>query len=376
VPARDEAAVIGDLIADLGAQNLRHASGVPAFEVTVIVDRATDETGTVAMRAIEVAGLSTVARCMTRTSGHDGKGAALAVVPLDDLAIDTIVLVLDADARLAGGTLVALVEAFDDASPGLTARRRMMAPIDGRRAWLARWQDDEQCVDGAIQRARLSSGGTGELRGNGMAVRAGDLRDIGGWDPHALCEDLEATVRLAGVAGVGIRWSPEVEVWEQPVLDAAGLLRQRLRWSEGAVRRDLRVTWPLVLRPGIRSRLRADLAAYAAQTLVPWLAIGLLARSNRPAARRRLLVLAGTYVSATVTIAARTLPSPTTRVPGAMAMGALWPLVLPLAWVRIALSRGPIAYAKTEHRPGFRPPMPTRDASEARPRPPRASDRH
>ncbi len=375
VPARDEAAVIGDLIADLGAQDLCDPTGAPAFELTVIDDRSADATRSVAMRAIEAACLSTVARCITRTGGPDGKSAALAAVPLDDLADDTIVFVLDADARLGPGVLVALVDAFDDDSPGLTARRRMMTPVDGRRAWLARSQDDEQSVDGAIQRARLSFGGTGEFRGNGMAVRVCGLRSIGGWDPDALCEDLEAGVRLAGLAGAGIRWSPEVEVWEQPVLDVAGLLRQRLRWAEGAVRRDLRVTWPVVLRPGIRPWLRADLAAYAAQTLVPWMAIGLVARSDRPEARRRLLVFAAAYVAAGVTIAARTLPSPATRVPGVIALSAIWPVVLPLAWLRIALSRGPLAFARTEHRPGFRPQAPARAASEAARRPPRATDR-
>lgn len=369
VPARDEASVVGELIGDLGRQDLVDRSGRPAFTLTVIDDRSTDGTGQVVASAIEAAGLATVATCRRRDGGLDGKGAALASVPLGDLVDDAIVIVLDADARLAPDALTALVGVFESEPPGITARRRMLAPVDGRRGWLARWQDDEQTVDGAIHRGRLALGGTGEFRGDGMALRAGALRAIGGWDAGALTEDLEAGMRLVAATGAGIRWSPEVEVWEQPVLDIAGLVRQRLRWAEGAVRRDLRVTWPLVLARRVPIRLRVDLASYAAQTLVPWLALGLLWRSGRPAARHRLVALGGAYMAGAMSIAATALGRLDRRVPAVIAIGAIWPLVLPIAWVRVALSRGPIRFTKTEHRAGFNPPMPLDLAAQVAPRP-------
>jgi hypothetical protein len=284
--------------------------------------------------------------------------------------------VFDADARLAPGALRALANAFHADPVGVQARRRTMIPADGRRAWLARSQDDEQTVDGAIQRARRALGGTGEFRGNGMALCARELRTIGGWDAGALCEDLEAATRLAASTGSGMRWSPEVEVWEQPVLDLGALLRQRLRWAEGSIRRDLRVTWPVVLRPGIEPRLRADLAAYAAQALVPWLALGLLARAGRPQARHRLLALGAAEVAGGVMIAATALPRPATRVAGVLVMSAMWPVVLPVSWLRVAMSRGPLAFAKTRHRPGFSPPAPNHAAAAAATQPtPPATDR-
>lgn len=356
IPARDEAPVVADVIADLGRQDLVDGSGTPAFTLTVIDDRSTDGTGGVVAAAIVGAGLASVATCRRRDGGSDGKGAALAVVPLDDLPDDAIVLVLDADTRLAADALSRLVHAFSAGSLGMTARRRMLVPVDGRRAWLARWQDDEQTVDGAIQQGRRILGGTGEFRGNGMAIRAGVLRAIGGWDPLALTEDLEATARFVSATGVGVRWSAEVEVWEQPVLDVPGLVRQRSRWAEGAIRRDLRVTWPVVLSGRVPARFAIDVAAFAAQTLTPWLAIGLLARSDRPAARRRLIALAGAYLVGGTAIAAVALGRVDRRIPGVIAISAIWPVVLPIAWARVALSRGGLRFSKTTHATGFSPP--------------------
>jgi glycosyl transferase family 2 len=357
VPARDEAAVIGRLIADLGGQDLRDDDGRgPGFTLHVVDDRSTDGTGAIVAAAIAAAGLSTVATRSRRDDGPDGKGAALESIPLDGIEDDTIVLVLDADARLAPDALSTLLRVFACDPLAITARRRMLQPSDGHRAWLARWQDDEQTVDGAIQRARLELGGTGELRGNGMAIRARDLRAIGGWDATALTEDLEATTRLVAVRGMRVHWRPEVEIWEQPVLHATALVRQRLRWAEGAVRRDLRVTWPVVLAGHIPWQLRLDLATYAAQTLVPWLGLGLLARGNRTSARRALAVLVGAYLAGGALIAAGAFGRLDRRVPVVAAMGALWPVVLPLAWLRVAFSRGQLRFSKTAHEAGFSPP--------------------
>jgi hypothetical protein len=376
VPAREEATVIADLIGDLGAQDMRNASGAPAFALTVIDDRSRDGTRAAAERAIATAGLTTVARCISRRDGLDGKGAALAVVELDDLDDETIVVVFDADARLTPATLSGLTSVFRDDPSGVTARRRTMLPLDGRRAWFARWQDDEQTVDGAVQRARVQLGGTGEFRGNGMALRAKRLRAIGGWDAAALCEDLEAGTRLAVSTGRGIRWSPDIEVWEQPVLDLRAVIRQRLRWAEGAVRRDLRVTWPAVMSPDLDGRLRIDLAVYAAQTLTPWLAVGLLARGRQRPARRRLLALGVAYFTGGSVLSAAALPQPMRRVPGVLVLSAIWALVLPLAWLRVALSNGPLRFARTVHRPGFSPPTSTRVGAVAEgSSPPRTAQR-
>jgi len=375
VPARDEAAVIGDLIGDLGRQDLRDPSGRPAFTLAIVDDRSTDGTGDVVASAIAAADLSWVTTCIRRDDGPDGKGAALAAAPIGALPDDAIVVVLDADARLEPDGLSRLIGAFDGGAAAITARRRMLAPADGRRDRLARWQDDEQTVDGAIQRARLALGGTGELRGNGMGVRADRLRAIGGWDAGALTEDLEATTRLAALTGFGVRWTDQAEVWEQPALELVTLARQRLRWAEGAVRRDLRVTWPVVFAGRLPLQLRIDLAAYAAQTLVPWLALGLLVRANRVPARRWLAALGGAYVLGGSAIAGSALGRVGPRVVGVITMSALWPVVLPLAWLKVALSRGPLRFQKTAHAPGFSPPTPSDDPIAASRPTPRASVR-
>ncbi len=282
VPARDEAAVISRLVADIGAAR----SGPLAL--VVIDDASRDGMADLACAAIEACRLSDVARVVRLTTPSGGKGAALAaVLP----PASGVVVVLDADARVAPDFIVR-VRAVAATAAAAQARRRMLRPAPGcdrdrGAGLLALLQDGEQRIDALISRVRLRVRGAAEFRGDGMVISAQALRALGGWPHDALCEDLELATRWYLATGLGVEHPANLEIWEQPVLTLRSLLSQRLRWAEGSIRRDLRLVLPALPDPRRPVRRRAELAAYASQALMPWAVLGLAARSCRRPARQQ-----------------------------------------------------------------------------------------
>ena len=368
IPARDEAAVIGALVADLGRQDHRAADATTLFDVTIVDDRSTDGTGSIATDALSRAGLAPVSRVVRRDAPcRDGKGAALASIPVTDLRGEAVV-VLDADARVAPDFLRLAAAHIASGADAVTARRRMLRPDSGLlRRVLAQLQDDEQTLDGEIQLGRWALGGASELRGDGMVVRTDVLAAVGGWGREALCEDLELSTRLFAHDRHGVVWARDLVVWEEPVIGLRPLLRQRLRWAEGLVRRDLRETMPVLARPGIGAWQRLDMLAYLCQSLMPFAALGLALAGGR-GGRRRLVLLGASYLAAAGGLAwdalrwshhpDGSLPAAWPRLVrslGAVAWSTLWLLVLPVAHVRVALARGPLRFDKSTHSGRFEP---------------------
>jgi hypothetical protein len=378
IPARDESAVIAALIGDLGRQDLRASDGSPRFDVTIVDDRSEDKTGCVAADALRYAGLERTSRVLRRTApAPDGKGAALASVPLRGLRGEVIV-VLDADARLEPDFLGRAARLMATGAEAMTARRRMLPPAEGRplARLLAQVQDDEQTIDGEIQLGRWALGGASELRGNGMLIRTEALSALGGWEGAALCEDLELSTRLLSHSGHGVAWARDLEVWEEPILELRGLFRQRLRWAEGLARRDVRKTLPLLAGPGPGTWQRLDVVAYLIQSLTPFAAIGLLSARSRGGGRR-LAFLASCYGVGAAALGYDALrwsagpdglpPRTLRRAARAVAVAAwstLWLLVLPMAQSRVAFGRSELVFAKTVHRGGYE--LPRHGMSRAR----------
>jgi hypothetical protein len=348
VPARDEARVIGGLIADLGAAR------VDPMEVVVVDDGSRDATSAVARSAVEAAGLADTARVVRLPSPSRSKAAALraAAEASEGAASGEVVVVLDADARV-GADFVTGVRTAACSGRLVQARRHMLLPrLDGREGRLARLlalaQDGEQDVDDLIARARLRLGGASELRGDGMVLPACALAALGGWPTDAVCEDLELSSRWYAATGDGVARHSGLDVWEQPVLSLRPLLAQRLRWAEGSIRRDLRVVLPTVADGSIPVRRRIEVAAYASLALLPWSATGLAVGGRTRRARRSLIGLGAGFGLAALVLAwasgergpARDDPPIAERLAragGVAAFTGLWPLVLPAAWVCVAL---------------------------------------
>lgn len=368
VAGRNEAGVLPALIADLAAQDHREPDGRPRFELIVVDDRSTDGTGAVALAAARDHGLESVTRVVRRGAMAgaidpgpplpDGKGAALTAAPPESCRCD-VVAVLDADARVGPSYLRRAASYFARGAPAMTSRRRMIAAASrsGWRGLLVHAQDDEQLADGEIQRGRWALGGCSEFRGNGILVRRDLLAAVGGWHAHALTEDLDLSSRIAA-RGARVGWALDVEVWEEPVVDPAALVRQRLRWGGGIIRRELELSVPVLRSDQLALRAKLDYVAYSLQTLLP---VALAGAAIAAIASGRWLptgLLAGAYALSGGLIAADAMrwesPPPAVarrvlRGIGVVVFSSLWLPVFAVAWAQLALGSGTLHYAKTDH---------------------------
>lgn len=360
VAARDEANVLPQLVADVAAQDHRDRDGRPRFELVVVDDRSTDGTADAVRNAASAYGIAGVTTVIRRDGAHlpDGKGAALTAAQPDRCRGD-VVLVLDADARIGPGFLRRLAAYVAAGAEAVTARRRI---LHAQVSWLAGAQADEQTQDGELQRGRWASGGCSEFRGNGIAIRRSLLASVGGWRASALTEDIDLSSRIAAARGITVAWALDLEVWEEPVRTWSGLWRQRLRWSEGAIRRLLEHGPAVLASPHLSLRARLDFAAYGAQLLAPPLIIGATLGAIGSGSSGAAGALVGTYLAAGGILAFDALrwdsaprggPLPIVerlgRAARAALFGAVWLAAVPAALWRLATRRGVVRYDKMPH---------------------------
>lgn len=357
VPARNEGPVIGDIVADLAAQAYADDRG-PRFDVLVIDDGSTDDTGAAASAAAERSGLGSRFRLVRREPG-DGprtKGAALAHA--HGAVRGEIVAVLDADSMLAPDYLALAVGAWrrDPEAVALQTRR---TELNAGRGWMPGAQDDEQLMDLASQCGRWVTDGTAEVRGTGMFLRRGALEAVGGWDPDSVTEDLELSTRLAA-AGERVTLAPEAVVREEAVETWAALWRQRMRWAEGSVRR-LNDHGPRLLGDGqLPLGRRLDFLLFTTEFLVPPLFVWSIAASlvtvllPAPADWTVPVTLFIGYGAGTFLLALAGLAATGTRgwaLVGRAVRGSLflshWLVVIPIALVSVAFGQPSREFAVT-----------------------------
>lgn len=233
VPCLDEALVVGPSIERL--LSLRGAE----LAVLVVDDGSTDATAEIVRgyadrdRRVEL-----LQRRLPQARA--GKGAALNAAYRHLLGspllrgrrmADVVVLVVDADGRIAGNALWEVAPAFRD--PGVGAVQigvRMQNRDEGR---LGRLQDMEFVTFTEIfQRGRARLGSVG-LGGNGQFVRLSALQSLG--DPPwsaCLTEDLDLGVRLLATGWTNA-FCPTTAVAQQAVVSLPRLIRQRSRWFQG-----------------------------------------------------------------------------------------------------------------------------------------------
>jgi 1,2-diacylglycerol 3-beta-glucosyltransferase len=263
LPARDEASVIGPTVDNLRDLRYADADRHQAYELLIVDDGSTDATGEIAAAAAGAAGHVSVRRREPGT-GPRTKGAALAFA-MPYLRGD-VIGVIDADTRVEPAFLERVVRAWER-DPSADALQVGRPPRNAAVSWLTRAQAEEQLMDLTSQCGRWATDGTAELRGNGMFVRREALEALGGWNEHALTEDLDLSTRLEA-DGRHVTMAPEIAVDEEAVETLGALWHQRMRWAEGSLRRLLDHGPGLVLGPQPIGR-KVDFMIFTTEFLVP-----------------------------------------------------------------------------------------------------------
>jgi 1,2-diacylglycerol 3-beta-glucosyltransferase len=246
IAARDEEGTIGETVASL----VPMLAEWPGSKLWIVADHCLDGTAEEAAAA--------GAQVAQRGSGPQGKGAVIEwwldshrKVWRDSAAI----VILDADSRLAGGSLGRLGSAIAD---GAVAAQAFVAPLATTRTGrLAGWsevlmQEIDDC-------ARLRLGWPVPLRGTGMALRSEVLADLAP-HLHTQAEDLELDILLA-IRDVEVRFVPEAVLYDPKPQQSTGASRQRARWLKGQldVLRDYRGGLLRLFQYGRRRPLSGDL---------------------------------------------------------------------------------------------------------------------
>ncbi|HEU5325200.1 MAG TPA: glycosyltransferase family 2 protein [Candidatus Limnocylindria bacterium] len=264
VPAWNEASVIAETVAHLASFAYAGEDGRPRYDVLVVDDGSTDDTGALARSAASSAPHVQVMRREPQRDAPRTKGAVLAWAM--DGVQGEVVGVVDADTRVGPSFLQDAMLAWrgDPTAAALQVARR---PHNAHRSWLTAAQAEEQLMDLASQCGRRAVDGTAELRGNGMFVRVAALEAVGGWDATALTEDLELSTRLA-IAGEHVALAPHVAIGEEAIESIPPLWHQRVRWAEGSLRRLIQHA-PAMLSGSQPLSRKADFLAFAAEFLLP-----------------------------------------------------------------------------------------------------------
>jgi len=227
VPAKNEEAVIETTLRSLCAQRY-HEDERRCFELIVVDDRSADRTPGI----LERLGRELSLKVVRTPDSSRGKAAALNFGIAR--ARGDLVAVFDADARVGPDFLERMVAGLDSKRVGGVQGQRRL--YNGRQNWLTRLQDDEYSLfQHLLQRARMALGGMVCFAGNGLLLKREALKDVGGWNEDALTEDVDLTVRFH-LAGWHIRYVEHAVVWEEAIPQLNDLLRQRVRWFEGALR--------------------------------------------------------------------------------------------------------------------------------------------
>jgi 1,2-diacylglycerol 3-beta-glucosyltransferase len=255
LPCLDERLVIG--------RTLEALLALPGsnFAVMVIDDGSEDGTGD-AVRAYDPRRVWMIRRELPEA--RQGKGRALnaAFRHLRDSGVlgardpqNVVVVILDADGRIAPNAISEVTPYFNDPRAGaVQIGVRMSNVSDGI---LARLQDFEFVTFTEIfQRGRERLGSVG-LGGNGQFTRLSALESLGDapWT-DCLTEDLDLGVRLL-VGGWLNRFCFTSHVSQQAVTRLRPLIRQRSRWFQGHLQCWKRI--PLVLFSKLPDRTVFDL---------------------------------------------------------------------------------------------------------------------
>ena len=224
ISARNESAVIGNLIHSIKVQNY------PAelIDVFVVADNCTDNTAEIA----EEAGAIVFHR---NNLEQVGKGYAL------DFCIKKILaeyadrgyeayFVFDADNVLDVNYFREMNKTFDNGAMASTSYRNSKNyDSNWISAGYATWFLREAKF---LNQARLNLNTSCAISGTGFFIAAEILNKIGGWKWHLLTEDIEFSAATV-LAGVRISYCPTAVLYDEQPITFRDSWNQRFRWAKG-----------------------------------------------------------------------------------------------------------------------------------------------
>lgn len=271
IPALNEAKVLRRTVANLVNQPYPRP-----IEILIIDDHSDDETGAI---ADDLAAKNPNIFVLHRRLGNarQGKGAALnhGVYLLLEKFLERdcthwLISVFDGDGRpVEDDFFIAAAKVFSDPT---VAAVQSGVRIHNTDKLLPALQDTEfVAFSQIIQAARDGTSGAVALGGNGQFIRADYLERLsldGPWDPTALTEDLDITIRLHLLGG-RIRFLDR-HVAQEGVETFRALYKQRQRWAWGSLQVFLRYVWNgRLARSDLPLLKKLDLHYYLSFWIVP-----------------------------------------------------------------------------------------------------------
>lgn len=221
IPARNEAAVIGELVKSLKAQEY------PAelLDIYVVPNNCTDDTEQAAIKAG-----AKILRCEAPVH-RKGDVLRQAFAQLSATGAYDAYCIFDADNLVHPKFMRSVNNACQAGYAAAQGFRDSKNPFD---SWLAGGTTIFYWFMSRIfneSRARL--GLSCHLNGTGFMVTDGLVRKLG-WDTYTLTEDLEYTAQCA-LSDCRIGWMPDAKVYDEQPIRFRDSAVQRRRWTAGSL---------------------------------------------------------------------------------------------------------------------------------------------
>ncbi len=223
IPAHNEGVVIKDTLEAMTA--LVYPGDL---QIYVLNDNSADETGEIA------ADFAATFRNVHHIEVPPGEPKGKSRVLNYGLSISSgaYYCVYDADNQPDPKALIQLVAVAEthERSAGAVGYVRT---VNEQANWLTRMISIEfQVFQLLMQSGRWQLFKTGSLTGTNMLVKRSVIEELGGYDPYAIAEDAELTLRITK-AGYYLPIVPDSITWEQEPETLGVYLKQRTRWLQG-----------------------------------------------------------------------------------------------------------------------------------------------
>ena len=219
IPAYNEVLAITNVISHVLKSNYHN------LELIMIDDGSTDETFAVASKAF---GNHPKVRLLRKPNG--GKASALNYGLR--YATGDFIVSIDGDTLMQPDTINELLFKFNDPRVAAVAG---CVKVANPRNLLTRWQEVEYMIGQNLDRQALEYvNGMNTVPGALGAFRREIIKEVGGYQPDTLAEDTDITIRILR-RGYHVAYAPKAIAMTEAPETVKQLLRQRFRWSYGAL---------------------------------------------------------------------------------------------------------------------------------------------